>query len=144
MAGPPGRGAIRTYFVVSSAILGLAVLYVCFVFLSRWQSDRQIEEESAAKRRTEALSAFEAMGGNKFEILNFYAAPGLIKRGESLQLCYGTSNANSVRIDPAVKNIRPALARCIRVAPQKTTTYTLTVEDSAGHSKTAMVQVLVQ
>jgi hypothetical protein len=141
---PPRRRAIRIYFAVSSGILAFVLFYVAFVFLSRWQSDRQFEEQAAARKRVEAQSAFEAMGGNNFEILNFYAAPGFIKRGESLQLCYGTSNAKSVRIDPEIKDIRPALSRCVRVAPQKTTTYTLTAEDSAGHAKTATVLVQVR
>jgi hypothetical protein len=144
MTDPPRRRAIRIYFIVSAGILALALIYVGFVFLSRSQSDRQIEEQAAAKKRAEAKSEFEAMGGNNFEILNFYATPGFIKRGESLQLCYGTSNAKSVRIDPDVQEIRPALTRCVRVAPKKTTTYTLTAEDSVGRTKTAVVSVQVR
>ena len=143
LASPRGR-IIRIYYVVSSIAIGVAVVYVGFVFLSRWQGDRQIEERAAAKEREEARRAFEAMGGNNFEILNFYAAPGFVQRGESLQLCYGTSNAKSVRIDPGIGDIRPAVSRCIRVTPKKTTTYTLIAEDSAGHTKTATVVVQVQ
>lgn len=144
MEDPPQRRLRRIYLIVSSLIFAIALLYVGFVFLSRWQRDRQIEDQAAAKKRAEAQSAFDAMGGNNFEILNFYATPGFIKRGESLQLCYGTSNAKSVRIDPEIKDVRPALTRCVRVAPQKTTTYTLTAEDSAGHARTAKVLVQVR
>lgn len=144
MTSPQRQRSMRIYAILSSLVLGTTLLYVCLVFLSRWQRDREIEDQSAAKKRAEAKSAFDAMGGNNFEILNFYASPGFIKRGESLQLCYGTSNAESVHINPEIRGIHPGLSRCVRVAPQKTTKYTLTAEDSAGHIKTATVVVQVR
>jgi len=84
------------------------------------------------------------LGGNQFAILNFYASPGEIRRGETAQLCYGVSNAKTVRIEPQTSAVWPSYSRCVDVAPKKDTTYTLTAEDAAGHIKTATVTVKVR
>ncbi len=56
-------------------------------FFSRWNTNREIEERIAAEKRAQAEKVFEAMGGNRFGILNFYASPSVIHRGEEATLC---------------------------------------------------------
>jgi hypothetical protein len=68
------------------------------------------------------------------KILNFYASPGSIRRGEKANVCYGVFGAKSVRIDPPVEELHPAVAHCLQVSPAKTTEYKLVAEDGAGHS----------
>jgi hypothetical protein len=70
------------------------------------------------------------------KIGQFYAAPTHIGKGERAQVCYGVEGAAKVRLDPAVEEIWPAMSHCVEVHPNKTTTYTLTAVDSAGHSVT--------
>ncbi|MBI4891697.1 MAG: hypothetical protein HY821_13820 [Acidobacteria bacterium] len=65
-------------------------------------------------------------------IINFYASPAAIRRGEFTSLCYGVMNAASVAIDPPVEKLTPALNRCFQVNPSETTRYTLTVTDKRG------------
>jgi hypothetical protein len=84
------------------------------------------------------------LGGNRFEILQFYALPGIIRPGESAQVCYGVSNAKSVRLDPPVKDVWPSFGHCVEISPAKDTTYTLTIEDGVGHSKSASLLVQVR
>jgi len=83
------------------------------------------------------------MGGNRFDILNFLADPASIQAGERSSLCYSVSNAKSVKLDPPAEPVWPAFYRCVNVSPRKTTTYTLTIEDGAGHTKTASIEVKV-
>jgi hypothetical protein len=129
--------------------LGLLVvaLGVAWIFYSRWQTNRDIEhraaQKAAAEQRENAARSVEMMGGSKFDILNFYAAPGAVRRGDSFQLCYGVSNAQDVKLDPPVGSVWPSLSRCLSVTPRKTATYTLTATDSAGHTKTASLTVTV-
>ncbi|MDX1981385.1 MAG: hypothetical protein SFV51_14040 [Bryobacteraceae bacterium] len=70
--------------------------------------------------------------GDAPKILNFYAAPPLIAKGEESLLCYGTESAAEVKIEPAVESLKPALTRCFNVKPETTTDYTLTASGSGG------------
>jgi hypothetical protein len=135
----------RKLFLVSAAVLLLGGVYVGWVFYSRWEANQAIAEKAAEKQRAQNQETFEAMGGNRFEILSYSADPAAIDAGEKSSLCYSVSNAKTVKIDPpAEEPVWPAFQRCVRVSPRKTTTYTLTIEDGAGHSKTATVEVRVR
>ena len=76
-------------------------------------------------------------------ITQFYATTPATPRGDSATLCYGVDNAITVRIDPPVESLKPALSRCISVSPSETTTYTLTAEgpDKKAVSQSATVTV---
>lgn len=120
-----------------------AALFVGWTFFVRWQQDREIRQRALEKKREEDRRVVEMFGGNRFAILHFYATPGVIHRGETSQVCYGVSNAKTVRLEPQTSAVWPSFSRCVEVAPAKDTTYTLTVEDGAGSTKTATVTVLV-
>jgi hypothetical protein len=50
-----------------------------------------------------------------------------------------------MKIEPqAEEPVWPAFSRCVHLSPRKDTTYTLTIEDGNGHSKTAAVEVTVR
>ncbi|MGD0956747.1 MAG: hypothetical protein ABR953_07930 [Candidatus Acidiferrales bacterium] len=141
---PKPRAGLRSYVLVSIAALVLALGYVGWAFWSRSHETRVIEERAAAQRRAEDQRAFEGMGGNRFDILSFYATPGTISRGDSTDLCYSVSNAKSVTLVPQSNAVWPSFERCVSVSPRKTTTYTLTATDAAGHTKSATVAVEVR
>jgi hypothetical protein len=131
--------------VVALIVLG----YTAFVFWSRWQENQDIAAKEkaaqAAKLRDDAAKSFEVLGGADFKIVSFYAMPGTIHRGDSVDMCYGVSNAKSVKLDPPdVANMFPSLDRCVKVAPKKTTTYTFTADDGKGNTKTAQLTIEVQ
>ena len=66
--------------------------------------------------------------------MSFYASPGVIRRGDHVNLCYGVNGAAQVRLDPPVEKVWPSQSRCFAVAPREDTAYKLTVEDAAGHT----------
>ncbi len=120
------------------------LLVVGWIFFSRWDENRQLEQRALEKRRAEDRQTFEMLGGNRFEILQFYVSPPLIRRGGTAQVCYGVSNAKTVRIEPQpASGVWPSLNRCVEVSPSKDTTYTLTATDATGQTKTATVEVKV-
>jgi len=151
MFEPPGKTEETrwaNFLRYSWLVLAAALIYVVGTFLLRWRENRAIDQEmerrAATKRAEEDRRIVEMMGGNRFEILAFYATAATLQRGESAQLCYGVSNAASVRLDPPVESLRPSYSRCLDVSPQKDTTYTLTAEDTQGHTKTATAVVRVR
>jgi hypothetical protein len=114
--------------------VALAALYTVYVFGSRWLENRRRETaaEEAAKAKAQREIA-QIYGDGQLKILNFYVAPGVISRGQKALVCYGTANAGSVRLEPAVERMYPALSRCFEVAPAHDTRYTLVAEDAKGH-----------
>jgi len=142
---PETSSGPRNFLLLSAVVLVFGSVYVGWVFYSRWEANRSLAEKAAEKQRTQNQETFEAMGGNRFGILAYSADPDDIQAGEKSSLCYSVSNSKSVKIDPpAEEPTWPAFSRCVHVSPRKTTTYTLTVEDGAGHTKTAAVEVRVR
>jgi hypothetical protein len=141
---PESGSGMKLYWIGSAIVILLAFAYLGWVFYSRWQSDREIEERIATQKRTQAQQAYEGMGGAKFDISMFYANPGIVHRGETSTLCYGVSNAKSVSLQPQSEPVWPSQERCVDVTPSKTTTYTLTATDDVGHTKSAQAVVEVR
>jgi len=139
----PSTGA-RFYLIGSVLVFVLVFGYVGWTFFSRWEDDRAIEERAAEQKRAQSQKTFEGMGGTHFDILAFYASPGVMARGDAVNLCYSVSNAKSVTLEPQ-SNVAlwPSYERCVSVSPKKTTTFTLTATDAGGHTKaaTAVVEV---
>jgi hypothetical protein len=145
---PPGKRVLKNPLLYSSILLGIALLVVGWILFSRWQENRRIEarhrEEAAHKQRESDRAALEQLGGNELAIQSFYGSPGVIRRGESAQLCYGVANAKTVKLEPQSNPVWPSYARCVDVSPKKDTTYTLTITDAAGNTKSATVQIKVR
>jgi hypothetical protein len=130
--------------IYTGAIILAAALYAATIFYGRWQENREIEQRAAEKRRDLDAQIVENMGGKRLEIQSFYAAPGHIRRGDSSQLCYGVANAKKVTLDPPAGAVWPSLTRCLNVSPEKTTVYTLTIEDEKGNHRTETITLTVQ
>jgi hypothetical protein len=147
-SNPGPRPFFRNPVVYTSTLLVIGALYAGGILFFRWQSNRDFErraaEKAAQEKVAEAQRGYESLGGSKFDILNFYTTPSLIRPGQSTQLCYGVSNAKEVRLDPPVGNVWPSVARCVPATPKKDTTYTLTAVDAQGNTKTATVTVQVR
>lgn len=118
------------------------VLYDAWVFYSRRESARQVDRQRAEKESAEARRTLELIGG--LRILDLYAAPGAIQRGQVARLCYSVVGAKTVRLEPPAEGVYPAFSHCVEIAPKQDTVYTLFAEDEAGHSinKNVSVQVL--
>jgi hypothetical protein len=126
----------------------IVIAYTAFVFWSRWQENQDIAAKEkaaqAAAQRDAAEQSIAVLGGSEFKIISFYATPGTIQRGDTVDMCYGVSNAKSVKLDPPAANVWPSVDRCLQVSPKKTTTYTFTADDGKGNTKTAQLTIEVR
>jgi hypothetical protein len=126
---------VRKLMPYVTAGVALAALYAAFVFGSRWLENRRIESAAAEAERVKAQREVAQINGDgQLKILHFYVTPGVIGRGQKALVCYGTVNARSARLEPAVERMYPALSRCFEVAPTRDTRYTLIAEDAKGHT----------
>ena len=145
---PPRKSLFKNPTFYSRSVLVIGALMVVWIFLSRWWQDRSFEyrarQAAAEKQREDDRAALEQMGGKELAIQTFYAMPGEIRRGQSVQLCYGVANAKSVKLEPQSNPVWPSYARCVDDSPAKTTTYTLTVADASGSTKSQSLTVTVR
>jgi len=132
---------VRRVLPFLTFLIVAAALYDGWVFYSRWDNARQAQHRRDEKEAEEARRTLELIGHLKID--GFYAVPGVIGRGQPARLCYSVLDAKTVRIEPAVKELYPALSYCFEVSPRKSTEYKLFAEDGAGHSVTATTTLTV-
>jgi hypothetical protein len=145
---PRAKTPFKNPLFYSSLLVGIALVVVSWILYSRWQDDRLIErrtrEEASRKQLENDRIALEMLGGKELAIQSLYASPGSIHKGESVQICYGVANAKVVKLEPQPNEVWPSYARCVGVSPVKTTTYTLTISDASGNTRSQTVQVNVR
>jgi hypothetical protein len=113
-------------------IVLLAVVLI--IFLARWRPDRF----TSGPKPPENPSAPDSV-----RITQFYAAAPKIGLGDKTLLCYGVENAKSVRLEPGIEKMWPALTRCFDIVPTHTTRYTLMAESEKGEAVSETVTVEV-
>jgi hypothetical protein len=133
----------RVVFWLSFVILA-GLIYDGWIFYSRRSGNREAMQGQADKEVNQERKTIDAYGGGGLKILSFYAAPGTITRGSHTSLCYSVTGAKTVRMEPVVDAVWPALTRCVQVSPGKDTEYKLIAEDEAGHSATQSIAVKVR
>ena len=147
---PPAKTkfVVKNPLLYSSMLLGIVLLFTVWTLLSRWQENRAIErrarEEKSRQQSENDRIVLDRLGGKELAIQNFYASPGAIRKGESVQLCYGVANAKTVTLEPQPNAVWPSYARCVSVSPARSTTYTLTISDASGNTRTQSLQVTVE
>lgn len=139
---------LRNMWTGFGVVAVIVIAYTAFVFWSRWQENSDLAAKQkaaqASAQRDAAEKSVAVLGGSDFKIISFYATPGKIQRGDTVDMCYGVSNAKAVKLEPPIANVWPSVDRCIQVAPKKTTTYTFTADDGKGSTKTAQLTIEVQ
>src|SRR5260370_42216764 len=142
---PQKKSAFKNPVLYSGAALAIAALVVVGTLFSRWQENRGIEkrakEERTQKRQEQDRVALEQLGGKDLAIQNFYASPGEIRRGETVQLCYGVANAKTVKLEPQPNPVCPSYSRSVDVTPIKSPTYTLPIAHPAANTRTPSLAV---
>jgi hypothetical protein len=145
---PPKESVLKNPLLYSWAALTIVALVVVSILFSRWLENRGFEarakQEKTLKQLEQDRIALEQMGGRELAIQNFYATPGTIRPGDTVQLCYGVANAKSVKLEPQSNPVWPSYSRCVDVTPAKSTTYTLTIADAAGNTKSQTLEVKVR
>lgn len=140
--------ALRNLWLGFGAAVLIVLVYVGYTMWSRHteNADLAYKQQAAksAQQRDSDATAVEELGGSDFKILAFYASPGSIHRGDTVDMCYGVSNAKTVKLDPPEANVWPSANRCMQVTPKKTTTYTLTIDDGKGNTANQQLTVTVK
>ena len=137
-----GAALVRRLLPYLSLVVLAVLLYDGWVFYSRWQRAREVTRAKVEKEQAEARRTLQLIGNLK--ILGFYALPNDIQRGSTAKICYSVVDAKSVRMEPPVRSLDPALSFCFEVAPRKTTEYKLFAQDAAGHTVTATSTIQVR
>jgi hypothetical protein len=84
------------------------------------------------------------LGGDQLKILDFYAAPPEVRRGQVTSICFGVNGAKKVRLDPPiVEDLHPSLSRCFQIKLSDDTEYKLTAEDATGRTVTQSITIRV-
>jgi len=142
------KSAFKNPLLYSSVAVIVAALIVGWILFTRWNENREIERKTARERtesqRKSDSVTLEQLGGKELAIQNFYASPGVVKRGQPVQICYGVANAKTVKLEPQSNPVWPSYSRCVDVTPKKNTVYTLTIEDGAGHTQSQNLEVKVR
>lgn len=145
---PPPKSLFKTSSFYSWSLVAVVTLVVGWIFFSRWWQNRVFEhrmrQERTEKQHEDDLATLEQLGGKELAIQTFYATPGEIRRGQSVQLCYGVANAKTVTLEPQSNPVWPSYSRCVDVTPSKTTAYTLTITGAAGNTKSQTLVVTVR
>ena len=118
--------------------------YTGWVMYDRAADNRGIEAQQQRNRAKEDAAIVEKLGGGELKVVAFYANPPVVRSGARGLLCYGVVNAKTVRMDPPVQDVGPALSRCVEVQPMQTTTYTLIAEDEKGREARSTASIGVQ
>lgn len=126
--------------------LFLAALYVGWTFYSRHEANRRAQEELAANQAAKEKRGLDQFfGSGEIRIPTFLADNGVLKPGQTTNLCYGVVNAVSVKLDPPpAEALRPSYRHCIEIAPKKTTKYTLTAANAKGQTRSVSLEVRVE
>ena len=145
---PPSKSIFKRPYFYSAIVFAAVLLYVAFMLVSRYESNRAFNrrnaEKAAEQQREEDRAAVEQLGGSELAIRALYVDPKAIEHGESAQLCYDVANAKSVTLDPPAGEVWPSHNRCVDISPKTTTTYTLTIADANGKSATQTVELKVE
>lgn len=145
---PRAKTQLKNPLLYSSIVVGTALLVVLWILYSRWQEnrliDRRTREETSRKQLENDRITLEQLGGKELAIQSFYASPGAIHKGEGVQLCYGVANAKNATLEPQPNAVWPSFAHCVNVSPARSTTYTLTISDASGNTKTESLKVIVK
>ena len=145
---PQSKPLFKNPRLYTSAAIVIVAFVVGWIFFSRWFENRAIENREKQERTQKQLEqdgvTLEQLGGKELAIQNFYATPGMVRRGETVQICYGVANAKTVTLEPQSNPVWPSHSRCVDVKPAKTTTYTLTIADASGNTKTQTLEVQVR
>jgi hypothetical protein len=124
-----------------AARFGLA-LALCFAaiqlapVLNRWRAG-----VANAPKRDPFIDWVDPSKGMR--LLMFYANPGMVVEGEAASLCYGVTNAKTVKITPLNEELKPSFNRCVEIFPAQDTVYELTATDSSGATLRQSLEVKV-
>ena len=124
---------LRKLLPYTTAALIAVALLTGWTLWSRRQANEDAVQAQKQKEAQQDEAVVHALGDNSLKILSFYASPAAVRAGQKALVCYGVSNAKEVKIEPPLDGVGVSLSRCLETHPRKSTEYTLTARDAAGH-----------
>jgi hypothetical protein len=109
----------------------IAVLYLSWVFLGRLT--RQAVPADPKQEAADAAFARTYLGSD-VKIIHFYAREASVVEGGTTVICYGVVNAVTVRTEPPLAGVGPAISRCVEAPGERATRYTLIAEGKDGRA----------
>src|SRR5260370_2670194 len=94
--GPQGLKLLRKLLPYTSVTLGLALLYVAWTFLDRWNGNSQIRRAAEAKQARADARIVEMYGSGNLKILSFYSTSRAVEPGRKPLICYRHANPRKV------------------------------------------------
>jgi hypothetical protein len=136
--GPSDEPRSHAPFVIAGTAVGL--IFLGWVLYARGSATPTIEaaRPASAQRNADTVAFY---GNGQLKVLTFYANPVEVKPGGHALVCYGVSNATTVRIEPPIGETWPSTSRCVEVTAAKDTDYKLTARDTAGHEQSRTVSI---
>ena len=136
---------LRTLVRLSWIGILIVALYVAWIFYSRHETEKRAEAALQKHKQEQAERVDNLIfGSGDIQFSAFSADRGVLRPGETTQLCYGVVNAVRVELDPPIEQAKPTYRHCVEIAPKKTTTYTIKATDAKGNTKTASLIVQVK
>jgi hypothetical protein len=133
---------MRRIGVLLRLVLAVVLAQLAWTWVQRHDSDLRLRRLLAGRHARPAES--RGSSGTAARIVQFYAREAEIVEGERDLVCYGVENARSVKLDPPVETVEPALVRCFFVEPKWDTSYTLFAEGSDGSRDEATFAIRVR
>jgi hypothetical protein len=133
---------MRRIGVLLRLVLAVVLAQLAWTWVQRHDSDLRLRRLLAGRHARPAES--RGSSGTAARIVQFYAREAEIVEGERDLVCYGVENARSVKLDPPVETVVPALVRCFFVEPKWDTSYTLFAEGSDGSRDEATFAIRVR
>jgi hypothetical protein len=139
------KGIAASILPYTTILMFVIAGYVGWTFYSRRQDAKAAQQKAEAEKAAMNKKVVDQVfGSGDVKLLTFSISPIRLQRGQSAHMCYGVSNAVSVEIEPHVEDTKPSYNHCFDISPKKSTTYTLTAKDKAGHVETGSLTVTIQ
>ncbi len=122
---------MRQPLIALSIIIGAVLLRAGFVY---YQGPAR---PTATNLEMPAAGVPDEFMSPHLRILMFYSAEPSPKLGRPSTVCYGVTNAVSVKLDPPLAEIKPSISQCVAVTVDRPQMLTLTATGKEGEQAVA-------
>ncbi len=134
---------MRRIVITFGITLAIGGVYLGWIWIRRYEGTLRMERTLRARHQDSPNATMDDSGA-RLKITQFYARSGEMTTAERNLICYGVRNAKSVRLEPRVEDLAPALNRCFWVEPRQDTAYTLVAEGFDGMRQSASIRIRVK
>jgi len=122
---------MRQPLIALSIIVGVVLLRAGFVYF------QGPARPAAVNLETPSVWVPDEYMSPHLRILMFYSAQAVPKLGRPSTVCYGVTNAVSLKLDPPLADIKPSISNCVEVTVNHPQMLTLTATGKEGEQAVA-------